>query len=105
MVVTKVLRSSFVSSERKTSGNYNLNQVVVSSGFSENEKKREGVTYASKVGTVYVPIHQVPTTRGWVGYSVSRAHKTCSRSFLLKAFPYKSVGDPYGYGRRFEDIK
>ena len=71
----------------------------------KTRKKREGVTYASKVGTIYVPIHQVPTKRGWVGCSVSRAHKTCSRSFLLKDFPSKSVSDPYGYGRRFEDIK
>ena len=99
-----MLRGFFVSSERKTSGNYNLIQVVVSSGFSEI-KKKEGVTYASKVGTIYVPIHQVPTTRGWVGCSVSRAHKTCSRSFLLNDFPSKSVSDPYGYGRSFEDIK
>ena len=40
MVATKVLGGFFVSSERKTAGNYDLNQVVVSSGFSENKKKK-----------------------------------------------------------------
>ena len=46
---------------RKTLGNNDLNQVVASSGFSEN--------------------------KGLGGGSVSRAHKTWSRSFLFKDFP------------------
>ena len=45
---------------RKTLGNNDLNQVVTSSGFSEN--------------------------KGLGGGSVSRAHKTWSRSFLFKDF-------------------
>ena len=45
---------------RKTLGNNDLNQVVASSGFSEN--------------------------KGLGGGSVSRAHKTWSRSFLFKDF-------------------
>ena len=76
-------------------GNYDLNQAVVSSDFSENKKKKkEGVTYASKVGTIYVPIHQVPQRVEWGAQSRGL---TCSRSFLLKDFPSKSVSYPYGY--------
>ena len=47
-------------SSRKTLGNNDLNQVVASSSFSEN--------------------------KGLGGGSVSRAHKTWSRSFLFKDF-------------------
>jgi len=39
LVVTKVLDGFFLSSERKTLGNNDLNQVVVSSGFSENKDR------------------------------------------------------------------
>ena len=50
--------------DRKTLDNNDLNQVVASSGFSENKD----------LGRV------------WVGCSASRAHKTLSGSFLLKDF-------------------
>ena len=53
LVATKVLGGFFVSSERKTSGNYDLDQVVVSSGFSENEKKREGVIICPNTSSTY----------------------------------------------------
>ena len=46
--------------------NNDLNQVVASSGFSEK-------------------------TRVWVGFSVSRNHKTWSRWFLLKDFLFKII--------------
>ena len=48
---------------RKTLGNNDLNLVVASSGFSEN--------------------------KGLGGGSVSRAHKTWSRSFLFKDFHFR----------------
>ena len=50
---------------RKTLGNNDLNQVVASSGFSEN--------------------------KGLAGGSVSRAHKTWSRSSLFKDFLLNTV--------------
>ena len=81
----------------------------------KTKKKREGVTYASKVGTIYVPIHQVPIPKGvgWGAQSCLLIKPAVGHSHswlivihgLLNDFPSKSVSYPYVYGRRFEDMK